>query len=124
MGIRVELVPQFYMGQEDALLMAIDGVGIDQLIGALRQAAQSGGSPSVLRTERQTHTFIQEETGGIVELKKGDVVWHLSATQIEEITDKLEAMKSCSGPCHHYVDIMAPTESLVLSRDEYPDPLT
>lgn len=124
MGIRVELVPQFYMGQEDAVVMATDGVGIDQFVGALRQAAQSGGSPSVLRTEQQTHTFIQEETGGIVDLKNGDVVWHLSAPQIEEIADKLQAMKSSSKPCHHYVDIMAPAETLVLSRDEYPDPLT
>ena len=124
MRIHVELVPQFYMGQEDALLVAMDEAGIDQLVGALRQATQSGGSPSVLRTGQQTHTFIREQTGGTVELKSGDIVWHLSASQIEEIMDKLEAMKSRSEPCHHYVDIISPAEMLVLSLDEYPDPLT
>ncbi|MGH9646621.1 MAG: hypothetical protein ACRD4E_07380 [Bryobacteraceae bacterium] len=119
--MRVEFIARFYMGEDDAVLVAADRDGIDQLAGAIRQACQPIGSPSVLRANQRTHVFMTEAGGGTIEFRNGDVIWRLSKERMEEIADKLESMKESPGPCHHYVEIVAPASTLILSRDEYPD---
>jgi hypothetical protein len=42
---------------------------------------------------------------------------------MDEIISKLESMSKNGGPCHQYVDILEPADTLVLSQDEYPNPL-
>jgi hypothetical protein len=121
--IRVEFIPQFYMGEDDAVLVSADRDGIDQLAEAIRQARQASASPSVLCIGQNTHVFVIEEGGGTIEFRNGDVVWHLSRERVDEIARKLESMAIGPGPCHHYVDIIEPASTLILSRDEYPDPL-
>lgn len=122
--MRVEFIPQFYMGEDDAVLVAADRDGIDQLAEAITQACHPTASPSFLRADQQTHVFITEAGGGTLEFRNGDVIWRLSKERMEEIADKLESMKVSPRPCHHYVDIMEPASILILSRDEYRDRLT
>jgi len=120
--MRLELIPQFYMGEDDAVLVALDLNEIEELAGAMRQAI-GDRSPIILRFGQQSHVLMAEERGGAIELRDGEVIWHLSSQRMEEIASKLEAMKASPGPCHHYVDITEPASILILSRDEYPHPL-
>jgi hypothetical protein len=119
--LRVEFIPQFYMGEDDVVLVALDRDGIEQLAGAMRQASKPSRSPIVLGVGQQNHVLMTEEGGGAIEIRDGDVIWRLSSECMEEIAFKLEAMKVSPGPCHHYVDITEPASTLILSRDEYPD---
>ena len=120
--MRLELIPQFYMGEDDAVLVALDLNEIEELAGVMRQAIGSR-SPIILRIGQQTHVLMAEERGGAIELRDGNVTWRLSGERMEEIASKLEAMKANRGPCHDYVDITEPASILILSRDEYPESL-
>ena len=57
----------------------------------------------------------------MIEFQNEGIIWHLSRERMQEIVSKLESMRLASGPCHHYVDIEAPCDTLILSRDEYPE---
>lgn len=112
--IRVELAPEFK--GETVVLLAMDASGLDAFISAVAQAIQKGsGAPYA----SATHVFAIEDGRADVELQKGSTTWRFSPSKLAEVLEKLEAMKASPGPCHHYVDISSPVETLVLSRDEY-----
>jgi hypothetical protein len=54
MKIRVELVPKFYMGEDDAVLVAADRDGVKQLAEAMKRA-QLAPIPSFSSTNRLTY---------------------------------------------------------------------
>jgi hypothetical protein len=116
--IRVELAPEFK--GETVVLLAMDGSGLDAFISAATEAFQKGpGASSQLKDTGANHVFVIEDGRADVELQKGSTTWRFSPSKLGEVLEKLEAMKASPGPCHHYVDISSPAETLVLSRDEY-----
>ena len=112
--IRAELVPDFR--GETVVLLAMDSDGLDAFRSALARAAQQ---PSQLTHDGTIHEFAIEDGNAVVELQAGHVTWRFARSKLAEVVEKLDAMKAAPGPCHHYVYISSPAETLVLSRDEY-----
>lgn len=115
--IRVELAPEFK--GDTVVLLAMDTGGLDDFRATVAQAIQKAhGSLQVMHAD-VTHVFAIEDGKTDVELKQRHVTWRFSPLKLTEVLEKLDAMKVSPGPCHHYVDISSPAETLVLSRDEY-----
>jgi hypothetical protein len=114
--IRVGFVPEFDWG-DDVVLLAMDSAGVDTFLATLNHAAQQGSSR--LDHGGLIHEFfIEPGAAADIELHDDRVVWRLDHTKAAEIIEKLAALRAGRG--HHYVDDMStPTETLVLSRDEY-----
>ena len=66
-----------------------------------------------------SHEFYVGGSEARVELDKRRVIWHLPEEKASEILDKLSALKASTVPCHQYVDINNPAETLILSVEEY-----
>jgi hypothetical protein len=113
--IRVELAPEFR--GEDVVLLAMDGAGVTTFISALRDAGQRGSAE--LEHGGLTHEFVIQAGAADIELGEDRVVWRLDHAKAVEIVEDLTAMSRNDVPGHDYVDIATPTETLVLSRDEY-----
>jgi len=114
--IRVELAPDFK--GESVVLLAMDGDGLDVFSAVVAQLLQAGRGVLQLEHAGVTHVFNIED-GADFEFTEKHVDWRFSSPKFTEVLEKLDAMKDSSGPCHHYVDISGPVETLVLSRDEY-----
>ena len=113
---RVEFVPQFYMG-DDAVLVALDRDEIDDLAVGFRTGTS-------VHLGEQAHVFIREDSAGSLEVRADQVTWRLSKELREEISAKLDVLKLSPKPGHHYVDIVHPATTLILSVNEYPNPLS
>jgi hypothetical protein len=114
--IRVELLPDFMWG-DDVVLLAMDGAGVATFVTALRDAEQRGSSQ--LEHDGVTHKFVIQPGAADIELGANNVVWRLDHDRAAEIVEDLTVMTSGDRPSHHYVEISSPTNTLVLSRDEY-----
>jgi hypothetical protein len=119
-SLRVELACEFRGGP--AILFAMDGDMVAALRSALADAATAPGRRSILRDEGRTLSIVLGEGPTAIELHGESTVWHVSMARLGEIAEKLDALCSASHPGHHYVDIAEPVDTLVLSKDEYPDP--
>jgi hypothetical protein len=113
--IRVELAPEFR--GEDVVLLAMDGAGVTTFVTALRDAEQRGSSQ--LEHDGLTHQFVIQACAADIELGANRVVWRLDNAKAVEIVEDLTVMSNNDRPGHNYVDISTPTNTLVLSRDEY-----
>jgi hypothetical protein len=114
--VRAELAREFHFG-DDVVLLAMDHAGVDTFLRALAQAAQQRSSR--LDHGGTVHEFVIEAGAADIELHDDRVVWRLDHAKAEEIIDKLTALQA-PGPGHHYVDdVSSPTQTLVLSCDEY-----
>jgi hypothetical protein len=113
--IRVLLAPEFR--GEDVVLLAMDGAGVTTFMTALRDAEQRGSSE--LAHDGVIHRFVIQVGAAGIELGEDRVVWRLDHAKAAEILKGLTVMTSNDGPGHNYVDIATPTNTLVLSRDEY-----
>jgi len=113
--IRAELAPEFR--GEDVVLLAMDGAGVTTFLTALRGAEQRGGSQ--LEHDGITHQFVIQAGAADIELGENRVVWLLDHAKAVEIVEDLTVMSNNDRPGHNYVDISTPTNTLVLSRDEY-----
>jgi hypothetical protein len=113
--IRVELAPEFR--GEDVVLRAMDGAGVTTFVTALTDAEQRGSSQ--LEHDGVTHQFVIQAGAADIELGANRVVWRLDHAKAAEIVEDLTVMSNNDRPGHNYVDISTPTNTLVLSRDEY-----
>ena len=115
-NIRVELAPEFMFG-DDVVLLAMDGVGLDLVLKLMQEAVSTGRS----RLEHQgvSHAVEIGATESSVELTDTSNIWRLSAVTAHEIISYLTALRNSNRPGHQYVDISQPTDTLVLSLDEY-----
>lgn len=113
--IRVEFAPDFR--GEDVVLLAMDGAGVAAFAAALKDAAEQGSSH--LQLGGMTHEFLIQADAADIELDDTRVVWRLDPAKAVEIIEDLDELSSGDRPGHHYVDISKPTDTLVLSRDEY-----
>lgn len=121
--IRINFLPDFYYG-DDAVLLRLDGGGVDEVKAALSEAECRASSR--LEHDGVTHEFRIEPGAAAIELDPTHVVWRLDqakATEIVEVlavpSDEGRVGRPTSG--HFYVDMSTPTETLVVSRDEYID---
>ena len=113
--IRAELAPEFR--GEDVVLLAMDGAGVTTFLTALRGAEQRGVSQ--LEHDGITHQFVIQAGAADIELGENRIVWLLDHAKAVEIVEDLTVMSNNDRPGHNYVDISTPTNTLVLSRDEY-----
>lgn len=113
--IRVNFLPEFYLG-DDAVLLTLDGSGVELLAAAVTEARNYGSSRLV--HDGITHEFVIESGSAAVELNPTRVVWRLDDAKAAVIAADLAAL---GGVGHFYVDMSSPAETLVISRDEYTD---
>ena len=121
--IRVNFLPEFHYG-DDAVLLTLDGGGVDEFKAALSDAERLGSSR--LDHDGVTQEFHLEPGAADIELTPTHVVWRLDHAKAVEIIDDLAALSdegSVDRPTsgHFYVDMSKPAETLVVSRDEYID---
>jgi hypothetical protein len=112
--IHTQFLPGFDLGN-DVVMLAMDTAGAAIVHATLSDAVQHGSSQ--LEHQGVTYDFRIEAGAADIELGDGRVDWHLDRATAVEILDDLAVFADRSG--HHYVDIRTPTETLVLSNDEY-----
>lgn len=119
--VRVASLHEFKFGRA-AVLAAMNVSGLDAFAAALGRAREQGAAR--LDTEGRLHTFWREVGAADVNLQ-GDlddrVEWRLNPKTTDEMIEMLAGMRD-HGPCHNYVDIATPADTLVLSLDEYFEP--
>jgi hypothetical protein len=121
--IRVNFLPEFYHG-DDAVLLTLDGGGVDEFKTALSEAERRGSSR--LEHGGVTQEFRIEPGAADIELSPTHIVWRLDRAKAVEIIEDLAVLSdegSVGRPTsgHFYVDMFRPTQTLVVSRDEYVD---
>jgi len=116
-SIRIEIVADFK--GEDAVLVAMTAAGLEVLREALRNAAEEPARGALPLVGEERLLIRVKDAPTTLGREDGTLVWTLSASKLQEIVEKLDALRNASGPCHHYVDISEPVGTLVLSRDEY-----
>ncbi|CAN5694248.1 hypothetical protein BH09ACT8_BH09ACT8_32670 [soil metagenome] len=120
--VRVNFLPEFYLG-DDAVLLTLDGSGIDKVKNAVEEAISNRSSRFLHHGVAQE--FHIEPGAATVDLSPTRVVWRLDQTKAAEISQDLVALSDPSGSGitagHFYVDMTSPAETLVISRDEYTD---
>lgn len=114
--IRVDLAHEFMFG-DDVVLLAMDGAGVTTFADALKNAVQQGQSR--LTHDGVTHDFFVRTGESVIELDGASVVWKFDPAKVGEVIDNLDSLAGNNRPGHQYVDIAKPTDTLVLSRDEY-----
>ena len=114
--IRVEFAPEFLLG-DDVVLLAMDGAGVATFATALKDAERQGAAK--LQHGGVTHEFVIRPGEADIEIDDARVVWRLDAAKAVEIIENLDILSRSDRPSHQYVDISKPTDTLVLSRDEY-----
>ncbi|BBZ18621.1 hypothetical protein [Mycolicibacterium gadium] len=95
----------------------MDGAGVVVFSAAMEDAAKH--KTSQLENGGITHEFSIRDGESGVELNGDRVIWRLDLAKAEEVITYLHALKSNDRPGHQYVDISKPTDTLVLSREEY-----
>jgi hypothetical protein len=115
--IHAELVEKLNFG-DDAVLLAMDSAGVDEVLPAVQQAAQHGSAQ--LDHGATAHKFLIQAGAADIEFGVGTVVWRLDSALAAEIMELLTEMQVNPGSGHHYVDISKPADTLVLSQNEYP----
>ncbi|WP_243841369.1 hypothetical protein [Mycobacterium sp. DL592] len=120
--VRVNFLPEFHFG-DDAVLLTVDGDGLEAFGAALNQAIINRSSQ--LRHDGNEQEFYIEHDAASIELSPGHIIWRLDEAKAAEIADDLAVLSNPrnSGKTagHLYVDITSPADTLVISRDEYTD---
>jgi hypothetical protein len=115
---RVNFLDDFDYG-DDAVLVTMDGAGVDTLRATIVEAINSGSSQ--LDYDSVTHIFQIESGAASIDLGPTRIVWHLDLSKAHELELDLEVLSNDGQAGHNYIDISAPAPTLVVSRDEYVD---
>ncbi len=118
--MRVNFMPEFYFG-DDAVMLTLDGDGVADILAAISEAIRVGSSRLVHADV--TQEFRIEPGAATIELSPSCISWRLDAAKAAEVAADLSVLNESDGhnPGHFYVDITAPADTLVISRDEYVD---
>ena len=120
--VRINFLPEFYLG-DDAVLLTLDGSGIDKVKDAVDEARNNHSSRFL--HNGVAHEFHIEPGAATVDLSPTRVVWRLDGAKAAEISEDLAALGALRGSGstagHFYVDMTSPADTLVISRDEYTD---
>lgn len=114
--IRVNYLPRFDYGQ-DAVLLTLDGPGLDTFRAALSDGIQRGSSR--LEHDGVTHDFAICAGAADISLEPTHVTWQLDPAKADEIALDLAVLSQKGRAGHNYVDMLTPAPTLVVSRDEY-----
>ncbi|KEF94947.1 hypothetical protein K883_05371 [Mycobacterium sp. TKK-01-0059] len=114
--IRVNYLPRFDYGH-DAVLLTLDGPGLDTFRAALTEAMQRGSSR--LEHDGVTHDFVISAGAADITLTPTHVSWRLDPAKADEIALDLAVLSEKGRAGHNYVDMSTPAPTLVVSRDEY-----
>jgi hypothetical protein len=117
--VRVQFVREFYQG-DDVVLAMMAREGLHALETAFRKAGRdSTGQTFLLKSGNQEQRI--KVSGGPAQVLSDEmcVTWELPRATLEHLADKLKGMTEASVPCHNYVDIDEPAQTLYLSVDEY-----
>lgn len=106
----------FYFG-DAVVLLSMDRDGVQTFNAAVRKALATGAAR--LQHGDITHEIVVQADAADVEFHDGSVIWRLSPATADEISQDLNILGDRSKSGHHYVDLISPAETLVLSRDEY-----
>ena len=109
-----ELPPEFEYGY-DAVLLTMDGAGVNTFRAALRAALHRGSS--LLEHDGVTHEFQIQPGTADIDLQKTHVVWRLDLAKAREIELDLDVLSGQGRAGHNCVDISRPAPALVVSRD-------
>ena len=101
------------------VLLAFDRESLGQLRSLLHRAADLPGRWTMRRIAVTRFAAVVEPGAARVTFQRDDVALRLPASKLAEVLDKLEALDTAARPGHHYVDIDAPCDTLMLSVDEY-----
>ncbi|ORA34877.1 hypothetical protein [Mycobacterium aquaticum] len=113
--IHVQFAPGF--GYEDVVLLAMDTPGVKVVLKALKDALQGGQAR--FECDGVVQEFRIQAGAADIELSDDLVVWQLDCARAVEVEEYLASFRESDRPGHQYVDIHSPTETLVLSHDEY-----
>ena len=124
--VRLNFMPEFNFG-DDAVLLTLDSDGVEEVRAAFDEALRMGSSQRTF--DGVTHDFHIEPGAATIDLSPTHVHWRVDSAKTSEIIDGLTALNApqrneriaATGGGHYYVDIVAPADTLVLSRDEYVD---
>lgn len=116
--IRVNFMPEFDYG-DDAVLLTMDGAGVDSFRTVLSEAIEHGSSQ--LEHDGVRHVIQIRAGAADIDLEQTRVVWVLDPAKAREIADDLEVSSRKGRAGHNYVDMSTPAPTLVVSRDEYVD---
>lgn len=117
--IRVKHVPDFK--DEDVVLLAMDGAGLETFLAALTLAERNGSAQ--LQHRKRLHEFVIAAGAADIDLAGDRVVWRLDHAVAVDIIEALTGLSGNEGPCHQFIDDTAgPAPTLVLSKDEYIEP--
>lgn len=117
MKISISLIPDY--AQNDVVLVEMDNDGAEELIRVFQGSIQRGnykldaaGCPPL--------NIEVNEGQQISSFSIFDQAWNLSTNldKAEEIILKISVLLKASVPCHHYVDISFPVDTLLLSYCE------
>jgi hypothetical protein len=122
-AIHAGLVEGFYL-DDDAVLLILNDGGTSTFLAVLTRAAQHGSAQ--LDLGDITYQFVIEAGAAHVEFGARTVVWRFDEAKAAEVIELLSAaVQSTHIAGHHYVDITAPADLLVLSYNEHgPECLT
>ncbi|WP_445680195.1 hypothetical protein [Radicibacter daui] len=116
--VRVEIASEFKGAA--VVLLAMNANGLTAFMSAIANVIRPTDREALqVEISGVSHVIAVKNDKADVELRPGKVTWCFSAAKLGEIFEKLETMKGAPGPCHHFVDITSPAETLILSRDEY-----
>ncbi|ORJ61977.1 hypothetical protein B5M45_09715 [Mycobacterium simiae] len=104
----------------DAVLLAMDDAGVGEVLAAAARALQQGSAR--LEHGEWTYLFRIEAGAADIEFHNRTMVWRLDGAKAAELIELLSSMVDSGIPQgHHYLEGMStPTETVVLSRNEYP----
>jgi|WetSurMetagenome_2_1015567.scaffolds.fasta_scaffold761826_2 hypothetical protein len=104
---------------EDVILVSFNKEGLNDIEDALLRLKNIHSVFFGESSSKTKYEFITDDSRDELVLSSECIQWLITKQKRDEILDKITAMKIASFPCHHYIDIQHPTNTLVLSLDEY-----
>jgi hypothetical protein len=103
---------------DKVILLSLDRDGLKALLLFLDSISDTRDGIFVLPPSKEEYRIEINEKEEKIIFQGNVIVWKITQEKLTEITNKLRAMEQNPAPCHHYVDIDGPTDTLVLSVEE------
>ena len=117
-NIYVELISDFK--STNGVLLALDKEGLRIFRSAMAIVTKlPGAGESSVIYNKCAHRFIVGGDRTVILVEPDSVTWYLPKLKADEILAALDALEEASHPCHDYIDIDSPPDTLLISKDEY-----
>jgi hypothetical protein len=115
--IRINFIENFQ--SDTVVLICLDKVGLLYLKKLLQNIKQKGEFIRDIPDKKKQYELIKNDFLKGFSFDADSVKWYITDEQCQELIDKLFALEILEKPSHQYVDIDFPTDTLILSFDEY-----